>query len=469
MKKIYKLLVVAFLFVTATAKAQNDGITMTLLPHLSYNNYYNPAMPIDSKAVFGIGVSNIGLSAYNSSVKYGNLLVDNGDVMTLNANKLINSLEEHDNFINTDFSLDIIRAGFRVKRFFFDINCRFRFNGEFHYSKDFLGFFINGNGNYLGRNNPADFSIGVDVNAFTEMSLGVQYAINDKLTIGVRPKFLIGVANISVNDDQTKIYTDPNNYEMIADVNINIKASTLFNADINRIGDISAYMDTISEMTVDEMLTVKENIGFGIDFGASYKIDDHFGVAAGVYDLGYIRWRNPKEKHNHKDNVVVNDALIDDFEDLVDMNLNFEEIYTGLIEDIWDNDSLYNGGDYRTSLKTRIMLQGYWELNPLVRFTAIGQMYYVNEKFRPALTLAYSGSFLEILNLTASYTASKYAGNSIGLGFGVNCGPLNIYAVTDNIMILSKLNASTMEMLTSYKAANVRLGLVFTFGKIKDK
>lgn len=470
MKKIYILLAIAFMFVTTSVKAQNDGITMTLLPHLSYNNYYNPAMPIDSKVVFGVGISNIGVSVYNSSIKYKNILANDANgLMTLNANNFINSLDEHDNFINTNASLDIIRAGFKIKRFFFDINCRFRYNGEFHYSRDFLGFFVNGNGNYVGRNNPADFSIGVDVNAFTEMSLGIQYAVNDKLTVGIRPKFLIGVANLSVDDDQTMIYTDPNTYEITADVNINIQASTLFNADINRIGDIGNYLDSLGNMSIDEMLTLKENMGYGIDFGASYIINEHFGVAAGVYDLGFITWRNSKAKHNHKDNVVVNDALIDDFENLVNMNINLEDLYSDLIEDIWDDDSLTYGGDYKTSLKTRIMLQGYWEMNPLVRFTAIGQMYYINEKLRPAMTLAYSGSFFRFLNLTASYTASKYSGNSVGFGIGVNVGPLNLYAVTDNIMILSKLNASTLEMATSYKAANVRLGLVFTLGKIKDK
>lgn len=465
MKKIYRLLLLALLFVNVTAKAQNDGITMTLLPHLSYNNYYNPALPIDSKIVFGVGVSNIGLSVYNSSIKYDNVLTPSGDMMAFNANKFLNSLDEHDNFINTNLSLDIVRLGFKVKRLFFDLNCRFRFNGEFHYSRDFLGFFINGNGHYLATN-PADLSIGVDVNAFTEMSLGVQYAINDKLTIGIRPKFLIGIANLSVNDDNTRIYTDPDTYEMMADVNINIKASSAMNMDINRIGDIGSYMDTIN---FNNMFAITENKGFGIDFGVSYILNKHIGVAAGVYDLGFITWRNPKEKHNHKDNVIVNDALINDFNDLVHMDIDIEDLYADLIEDVWSDDSVYNGIDYKTSLKTRIMLQGYYELFPMARFTAIAQMYYVRDKLRPALTVAYSGSFFRFLNFTASYTASKYAGNSLGFGFGVNLGPLNVYAITDNIMILSKLHTSALEMATSYKAANVRLGLVFTLGKIKDK
>ena len=40
-------------------------------------------------------------------------------------------------------------------------------------------------------------------------------------------------------------------------------------------------------------------------------------MSAGVYDLGFIKWKHSKEKHIHKDNVVVNDAIIDEFEDLL--------------------------------------------------------------------------------------------------------------------------------------------------------
>ena len=181
-----------------------------------------------------------------------------------------------------------------------------------------------------------------------------------------------------------------------------------------------------------------------------------------------IKWKHSKEKHVHKDNVVVNDAIIDEFEDLMNMELDFNELYSDLIEGIWDNDSIYDGNGYTTSLKTRIMLQGYYELCPLVRFSAVSQLYYINKRFRPTLTLAYSGSIWRFLNFTASYTLSKYSGNSVGAGIGINFGSLNIYAVTDNVMIVSKANASTMEMLTSYNAANVRFGLIFSFGNNKD-
>lgn len=466
MKKIYKLFVIiVLLFGSTTAKAQNDGIALTLLPHLSYNNFYNPSVPLESNVVFGVGISNVGFSVYNSSIKYKNLYGFEGETpVSLDANKFINSLDEHDNFINTNFSLDIIRVGARFGKFFVDLDWRLRYNGEIHYSRDFLGFFVNGNGHYLGHDNPADFSIGADINMFTELGVGLQYAINDKLSVGVRPKLLFGLANLSVNDDQTYIYTDENTYEMTADVNINMQAATAFDTDIYRMSEFRDFIDTVR---FDEILNIKENIGFGIDFGATYIFNENIGVSAGVYDLGFIKWTEAKEKHNHKDNVVVNDALVDDFNDVLNMNLDLTSLYEGLIEDIWDDDSLYHGEDYKTSLKTRIMLQGYYELMPMARFTAIGQMYYVKDKFRPALTLAYSGSFFKFLNFTASYTASKYVGNSIGAGISLNFGPLNIYAVTDNIMIVSKIGASTTKLLTSYDSANVRFGLVFTLGKVK--
>ena len=184
-----------------------------------------------------------------------------------------------------------------------------------------------------------------------------------------------------------------------------------------------------------------------------------------VYDLGFITWKNAKEKHVHKDKVVISDALINDFDNLMNMNIQVDDLYKHLLESVWEDDSLYVGENYKTALKTRIMLQGYYELIPMARFTAIAQMYYVKEKLRPALTLAYSGSFFKFLNFTTSYTISKYSGNSLGAGISVKLGPVSLYTVTDNIMIFSKLRASTVEMLTSYSSANIRFGLVVSLSR----
>ena len=473
MKKISRILLIMVLVLSAmTSKAQNDGMSLTLLPNTSYSNMYNPAIPIEYRFVAGAVFSNIGFSIYNSSVRYHNLYnFSDGVPVAFNANQFINSLEEHDNYINSNFSMDILRLGLGFGKFFADFSWSYKYNGELHYSKDFLGFFVNGNGNYLGANNPADFSIGTDINMYSELALGLRYEINDKLSVGIRPKFLYGGANLSINDDGTKIYTDENTYEMTADVNINIVAATALDmGGIYRISDFTNYFDNMDTIVLGEMFDAYENLGFGIDFGASYTFNEHIGVAAGVYDLGYIRWKDSKVKHIHKDNVVVNDALIDDFEDLLDMNIDFSEMYSSMMEDVWDNDSIYDGGDYKTTLKTKIMLQGYYEFSPLARITAIGQMYYARDKFHPALTLAYSGSLYRFLNLSASYTMSKYSGNSLGLGLGVKIAGLNVFVVTDNIMIVSKFNAPVMEMLTSYNSANIRFGMLLTLGnKNKNK
>ena len=104
----------------------------------------------------------------------------------------------------------------------------------------------------------------------------------------------------------------------------------------------------------------------------------------------------------------------------------------------------------------------------MLRVTAIGQMYYFNKKMRPSLTLAYSGSFVNVIDLMANVTMSKYFGSKVGLGLGIHLGPINLYATADDVLMLGKVSASAMEALTSWNSAGFRVGLVLSFGKYQE-
>ena len=93
MKKIYRFLIVAALVCSSfLAKAQNDGITFTLLPQLPYANYFNPGIRVPYNGMFGVGVSNINLSIFNSSVKYNNIFGTNSSgEEVIDAAKLVTS------------------------------------------------------------------------------------------------------------------------------------------------------------------------------------------------------------------------------------------------------------------------------------------------------------------------------------------------------------------------------------------
>lgn len=468
MKRLYRLFVLlALICLTAGAKAQNDGVTFTLLPQMPYSNFFNPGIRVPYKAIVGVGVSNINLSVYSSSLKYGNIYGKNAageDV--IDGVKLFNSLEEQDNFINFNMSFDVFNIGFRINKLFVNIDYRNKINSEFQYSKDFVGFFVKGNGYYVG-DNPCDFNIGVDGTIYSELGVGLQYDVTEHFTIGVRPKLLVGIANVKVNNERTKIYTDADDYSISADVNLNIRMANTFNASMERMGDIIKFVD-IENMELKDFFSIQKNFGMGVDFGLSYVFNKHFGLSAGAYDIGFIRWKNTKVKNVSKENLEINKTLFNDISQITDMQLDYESMLDNVVKQVWGNDSLVAGDDYTTYLKSKIMLQGYYELHPTIRFTAVAQMYYVNGQMRPAMTVAYSGAFLNFLNLSLSYTNSKYAGSSLGAGIGLHIGILNLYAVTDNISIASKMFSSTMEMMTSFDSANFRVGVVLTLGKYQS-
>lgn len=458
MKKLYKYIIVVTMVCTSFfAKAQNDGLGFTLFPQIPYLNYYNPGIKMPYNGMVGVAFSNINVSMFNSSVDYKNIYGDSDDV--IDAVKFANSLDDN-NSINTNFSLDILNVGFRVEKLFFNIDWRMRMNSEFTFSQDFVGLFVFGNAHYMGADNPCDFNIGMDLAIFNEFAVGAQYEVNDKLTVGIRPKLLTGIANATVVNKGTQIFTDPNTFAMSANVDLDIKVSSLLQSDAEEIKDITKMLDSTS---VGDFFNFTENFGLGVDFGASYTINEHIGVAAGIYDLGYIKWTEAKVKKVNKQNVMVNDALFDDYNDLKNFELDYESMLDDIVTNVWGDGSLEQGEDYKTYLKTKLMVQGYYELNPMVRATAIGQMYFVKGKVHPALTLAYSGSFWGHLDLTVNCTMSQYTGTALGAGFGVHFGPFNLYAVTDNILSLTTIGTSALEMASTYRQANARLGIVWSW------
>lgn len=458
MKKLYKyLIVIALVCSSFVSKAQNDGIGFTLLPQIPYGNYYNPGIRVDNRGMVGVAFSNINFSMYNSSVKYSNLY--GSDKSVVDAVKFVNSLK-NDNVINTNFSLDLVNVGFRVKNLFFNIDWRMRMTGQFNYSQDFVGFFVLGNAHYMGANNPCDFGLGMDLSLYHEWGISAQYNVNDKLTVGIRPKVLSGIANATIENKQTMIYTDPTTYAITADVDLSIHMASLLEGNVQKIEDVGKMIDSV---TSKDLLDFGENIGFGVDFGASYKIDEHFGVAAGVYDLGYIKWTDAKVKRVEKSNVTLNDALFNDYSQLTTFEIDYKSMVQDVIDEVWGNEVLENGADYKTYLKTRLMIQGYYELNPMVRATAIGQLYFDKGKVHPALTIAYSGCFWNHLNLTVNCTMSKYTGTGMGIGIGGHFGPFNIYAVTDNFLNVTKIGAPALELASSFRQANARFGIVWSW------
>ena len=87
-------------------------------------------------------------------------------------------------------------------------------------------------------------------------------------------------------------------------------------------------------------------------------------------------------------------------------------------------------------------------------------MFY-NSGFRPAMTLAYSGSFFKTIDVCASYTIMKDSYDNIGLGLAFNLGVFHIYAASNNVLGLFKpLNTSVLD---------AQVGIVFNLWKAEKR
>jgi hypothetical protein len=147
--------------------------------------------------------------------------------------------------------------------------------GTLLFPKDFAALLIKGNvpGETLSIESE------VNASAYVEAALGYSRIINENVKVGVRVKYLAGLANVYGDDLKASITTDPEDYSL-------------------KLSSKALVRATILDFEDDNPL---KNSGLGFDVGAYYKSPvKGLEFSLSLIDWGYIQWNSKGTAYQSK-------------------------------------------------------------------------------------------------------------------------------------------------------------------------
>ena len=459
MKNKYALVILLGFTLNTVFGQQDFGLyNMDYIPQVQYTNpstmpkmnwYYNGwFLPMPG--------SNMDLSASNSGFKLNKVFTQNDQgTMDLNVDNFINSLAKR-NFISLNANVELLNFGFKAKENYLSFAVNFKNTARLTYPGDAFTLLKEGNGqSLLGER--ADFDgLGVDFFSYLEYSANYARNFNDKLTIGLRPKLLYGLANIYTERSEIGISTDADLYDISIDGSMKVNTSGL---------------DGIDNPIDNFFYSAQKNWGAALDVGATYKFTDKFSTSWALNDIGFIRWKNANLSFESQDinftfqgvdlveAYVLGDSTSDPFSELADSISGF-----ATIEEI-------RGEIYSTPIPGRMYLSAKYMLAEQTSVSILSRSTYIRGRYNQALSLGFNHRVKKWLGVSTNISSYNRQAFNWGAGVSLNLGPFQMYAISDNIFPFFK-GVATVEDAPIYayteKNIHVRYGLNMTFGR-KDK
>ncbi len=360
--------------------------------------------------------------------------------------------------LGMETQITLLSFGFRVKEMYFSLDASIRGNAQLSYPKDLMEFMLLGP-EHERTYNLSDLSF--DTQEYTEIALNISKTFNDKLQIGIRPKFLSGIFTISTVNNNSSLYTSSEKWVLNSDLQANIGATGLVipvdeDGLIDFGGSFEEDSTLINSGNYGKLLTT--NWGLGIDLGVHYMVAEKIQLSLSVLDLGYIKWNSGTHvasvngSYTFKGydlslpgDVDFGEAVMDSLKE--DLNLEGKtssfttnltaKTYIGgryLLSDGFDVGALYRAEFFPTYIDHDVILSANWHPIPLI---------------------ALSGSY------------SLFSPQTFGLGIGLKLLPFNIYTVIDDIPFrydLVKSDGTEFPLPVGQSDFNIKFGVNFVFG-----
>lgn len=460
MKKTVRILFCFLIFHQVLFAQQNFVLyNMRFIPQ---SGYANPSLLPVGRINIGLpGISSIYANFGNSGFTLNDLFKTSGGVVSYNMDGVLGKLKKN-NYITASIHVDLLSFGFKVQKNYFSFNLTEKADLWFRYPKDFLDFAWKGNGAFLGTEK--NFNFGINASHYREWGFGYIRELNEKLTIGGKFKLLGGMENVSTKKTDVKFYTDP------IDFSYRISSDILINSSV----DTGQY----SNLNPTSYLFSFKNTGLGVDLGATYQLNEKFNFSASLIDLGYINWKSSTQNFYSKNpgaTILYKGVGFDALGvDTLKLEKALQEMGDSLKNTFEIKDDHHDR--YKTYLPAQLYIGGNYNINDKNYAGVLLYAQLLDKTFRPGITLSMSSRVGKVLSSVLSYSIFNRSYSNIGFGFSLNLGPVQLYAVSDNVLGMLLLNnykthnGSSFSVPSYTRSTNVRAGLNLTFGRgVHDK
>lgn len=399
----------------------------------------NPSYISDSKIV--VGLPSIYLNYYNAGGDFNSLIVDYlSEEQEIKPRETLNDLAKSDNILRGVFEVETFNLGYRFGKVQLGLSHALKTDMYLNFPKTLAQLFLEGNGQFVGQK----VNLSHDINLTSYNEFGLSGAVQlGKLNVGARVKFLTGLANASIEKNELSLFTDDDVYQLTLDGDYALNASGLIKVD-----DLDNFSLSLESFNFNDLIS--ENMGFAIDLGVTYQVNEKLNLSASVLDLGKINWTENVSKYASK-----GETTYDGF-DFAQFVGNDSVSFSNVLDTLENTFNFTGEGEnYSTNLPVKIYLSGTYQLNEKIQLG--GLFYYENyrgEHF-PVLGLSANTKLNKILNVGATYSARKDSFVNLGLNFALTYKVFQLFATADNVV----------GVFQPYKSSNVnfRTGLNLLF------
>lgn len=476
MKKIAIFLVAAFaLLGVNTANAQSR--TSYFMEGSYFRTEFNPALA-PTRGYFMIpGLSGINLNLGTNFLSLDNFIYErNGQLVTalhrdVTTEEFLGNLPKNLK-VTANANMNLLGVGFYTKKMFWNFGANLRCDNNLVISPDLFRVVKSlGNGTHdLG-------STSLNANWYVETYAGTSFPLFKWMTIGVKGKFLVGLANARAQFN--KLYLTINEDIVTAQLDGEWRANSpaLNNAALANDGELS--FNDLLDFSAEHLTKGINSYGMAVDFGVEMRfLNNHLKVSAAVTDLGFIKWG--KDSHIggratggfEYSGVTLSDTGMENADEII-RPLNGAEDYINLEDGIMRGT--YDGYANRLTCSLNAGVE-YNMLKNKIAFGLFSQTKMLNtttsSTYYSEITASVNLRPMNWISATVSHTMLN--GNDAGIfGAAINFHPalFNFYLGVDfidsNYVNLLSGTDQILPFPRNAKSLNVYAGVAFNFARPK--
>lgn len=453
MRKLVVLVFTVSFLSVVTAQNKQLLYDFTELPQ---SLMLNPGSEVYNKSHIGIPLLshihfNYGLRGFTPSL----LLANDGLDINYKLKNLVNAISNNDHLVINQ-QMELLSVGWSSRRYqntYFTAGMYEEFDFIGYAPKEIAQLALYGNQYHINQRQ-GFYNITAKMDLMNVFHFGLTTRVDDYLTVGGRVKLYSSILNFETLDNtgalttyETPFGNNIYNHD-IADVNIAFKTAGYASLRDNRQGGLGMLSSIIGKSFFGG------NIGYGLDVGFTYTLQDQWVITGSVLDLGAIFYNKDTEIYtlglDYKfDGVSASGASTNALEEMI------SSIHTDTLKSKYSTmrPTKLNGSikfsweelDYRTC-NCRMSPTKRRYINS-VGFQAFSQ-------FRPrkpiyAASLYYYRRFNNNTQAKIAYTIDDYTFTNVGVIISKNFKSLNLYLALDNLLEfyqIPKSNGMSIQM-----------------------